>query len=105
MSPTHRWRRADGTVLSCADLTQAVPMILDELHDIVYRIDLVEEWLRLDADAQDLLGDWLLARTSCPDPVAATWTLIEDLGTQSVKLHRLIRAGIPDTGHVHPPTG
>jgi hypothetical protein len=44
----HQWRRGDGTVLSCRDLNEAVPMMLDELDDIVRLVDPVEEWLLLD---------------------------------------------------------
>jgi hypothetical protein len=92
-------------VLSCVDLTQAVPMMLDELDDLVRLVDLAEEWLRFDADARDLLTDWLVSRSSCPRSVPMVWAVIEELGTVGVKLHRLLRAGIPNTGHVHPPTG
>ncbi len=105
MSAAHRWRRGDGTVLSCGDLTEAVPMMLDELDDVVRLVDLAEQWLRFDADARDLLTDWLVSSCTCPGGIPTAWDVIEELGTVSVKLHRLVRAGIPDTGHVHPPTG
>lgn len=98
MSAAHRWRRGDGTLLSCLDLVEAVPMMLDELDDIVRLLDLVEEWLRLDEAARDQLADWL------PDARATTataWPVIDELGQASVKLHRILRAGIPDTGHTH----
>jgi hypothetical protein len=101
VSPAHRWRRTDGTVLSGVDLTAAAPMMRDELDDIARLVDVVEDWLRWRADARDLLTDWLASSASRPRSVAA-WAVIDQLGTLSVKLHRLIRAG---TGHVHPPTG
>jgi hypothetical protein len=103
VSPRHRWRRADGAVLSCADLTEAVPMMLDELNDIVGLVDLVEEWLRFDATAVDQLTDWLAETTCRPATPNATRAVIDELGSVSVKLHRIVRAGIPDTGHIHPP--
>lgn len=105
MSPAHRWRRADGTVLSGGDLTEAVPMMPDELDDVARLVDLVEERLRWRVDARDLLTDWLASSCSCPGRVPAAWDVIDQLGTVSVKLHRLIRAATGDTGHVHPPTG
>jgi len=99
----HRWRRGDGTVLSGVDLNQAVPMLLGELDDIVRLIDLIEEWLRMDDLARDQLSQWRLAIADVctgPDPA---WPVIDELGTVSVTLHRIVRAGIPDTGHLHAP--
>ena len=68
MNRAHRWRRGDGTVLSCNDLNQAVPMLLDELDDIVRLVDLVEEWLRFEEVACDLLTDWLISVSCAPGP-------------------------------------
>jgi hypothetical protein len=104
MSPRHRWRRGDGTVLSCVDLNRAVPMMLDELDDVVRLVGLMEEWLRFDDVACDLLTDWLIAVNCDPGPDPCAHGVIDELGATSVKLHRILRAGIPDTGHTHPST-
>jgi hypothetical protein len=104
MSRRHRWRRGDGTVLSCTDLNQAVPMMLDELDELVRLVDQVEEWLRFDDVACDLFTDWLIAASCDPGPDPSAQGVIDELGTLSVKLHRILRADIPTTGHTHPPT-
>jgi hypothetical protein len=104
MSPPHRWRRGDGTVLSCTDLTQAVPMMPDELDDLVRLADLVEEWLRFDDAAADLLTDWLTTTGHAPGNRSAAQAVIDEFGTLSVRLHRILHAGVPATGHTHPPT-
>jgi hypothetical protein len=104
VSRRHRWQRGDGTVLSCIDLNQAVPMSLDELDDMVRLVDLVEDWLRFDDVACDLFTDWLFAACTDPDDEPNAKAVIDELGSASVKLHRILRAGIPDTGHTHPPT-
>ena len=103
MSRRHRWRRGDGTVLSCVDLNRAVPMMLDELDDIVRLLAQVEQWLRFDDVACDLFTDWLIAVSCEPGPEPCAQDVIDELGAQNVKLHRILRAGIPNTGHVHPP--
>jgi hypothetical protein len=103
VSPAHRWRRGDGTVLSGIDLTEAVPMMLDELDDIVRLVDLVEEWLRFDDVACDLLTDWLIAVSCDPGSDPTAQGVIDELGKASVKLHRILRAGTPTAGHAHPP--
>ena len=79
MNAHHRWRRGDGTVLSCVDLNQAVPMLLGELDDIVRLIDLIEEWLRMDDLARDQLSQWRLAIADVctgpdrPGPSSTSW--------------------------------
>lgn len=104
MSRRHRWRRGDGTVLSCPDLDEAVPLMLDELDDIKRLVNLLEEWLLFEESACDLLTDWLIAVNCNPGPEPTAKGVIDELGTLGVKLHRILQAGIPDTGHVHPPT-
>lgn len=103
MNRRHRWRRGDGTVLSCADLNQAVPMMLDELDDIKRLVNLLEEWLLFEESACYLLTDWLIAVNGNPRHDPSAQTVIDELGALGVKLHRILQAGIPDTGHVHPP--
>jgi hypothetical protein len=92
-------------VLSGVDLTEAVPMLLHELDDIARLVDLVEQWLLLDEPARYLLTDWLIVAAGNPHTVATAQDIVERLGTLSVKLHALVRAGTPDTGHIHPPVG
>lgn len=92
-------RRGDGTVLSDVDLAQAAPMMADELDDIARLLDLVEEWLRLDEVARDLLADWLADATAGWPATAGT--LIDALGVAAVKLRR-IAAGVPAAGHAAP---
>jgi hypothetical protein len=101
ISRAHRWTRGDGTLMSCTDLTTAVPMTLDELDDIVRLVDLVEEWLLLDETAVDQLTYWLDTADHLNRNVQH---VVDELGTISAKLHQILRAGIPDTGHAHPPT-
>ena len=95
----HRWRRGDATVLSCADLTDAVPMMLDELDDIARLAGLIEEWLLFEEDACYLLTDWLILSTRG----GTAQNIIDQLGKISAQMHAIARAGIPDTGHIHPP--
>jgi hypothetical protein len=104
VSPAHRCRRGDGTVLSGTDLTEAVPMLPHELDDLVRLVDLVEEWLRFDDVAGDLFTDWLIAACADPDRDPTVQDVIDALGATSVKLHRILRAAVPDTGHRNPPT-
>ncbi len=105
MSRVHRWRRGDGTVLSCTDLAEAVPMMLDELDDIKRLLSTIEEWLRYDEGASDLLTDWLWAVNCDPDLDPRALDVIGELGALSVKLLNILKAGIPHTGHIHhPPT-
>lgn len=104
MNRAHWWRRGDGAVLSCIDLTEAVPMMLDELHDIKRLVNLLEEWLLFEQDACYLLTDWLLASAIYTTNVPTACDIIDQLGTLGVKLYDLVQAGIPDTGHTHPPT-
>lgn len=104
MNRRHRCQRGDGTVLSCADLNQAVPMMLDELDDIKRLLTLVEQWLLFEETACYLLTDWLIAVSCDPGPQPTANAVIDELGALSVKLQRILRAGIPDTGHAHPPT-
>jgi len=104
MSRQHRWRRGDGTMLSCPDLHEAVPMMLDELDDIKGLVNQLEQWLLFDDVACDLLTDWLIAVNCDPGPEPSAQDVIDQLGTVGVKLHHILRAGIPDTGHRHPPT-
>ncbi len=104
VNQAHRWRRGDGTLLSCQDLTEAVPMMLHELHDLAYLLGKIEDWLLFDEEACNLLTDWLWA-ANCDltaDPHARH--IINALGTLGVTLQRILRAGISDTGHIHPPT-
>jgi hypothetical protein len=100
----HRWRRGDGTVLSCHDLTQAVPMTLDELHDIANLIGKIEDWLLFDEEACDLLTYWLWAANCDPTADPHARHVIDALGILGATLQRILRAGIPNTGHIHPPT-
>jgi hypothetical protein len=95
----HRWRRGDATMLSCADLTEAVPMMLDELDDIARLAGLIEDWLLFEEDACYLLTDWLMLSTR----TATAQDVIDQLGKLSAQMHAIVRAGIPDTGHIHPP--
>jgi hypothetical protein len=104
VSRQHRWRRGDGTVLSCPDLDEAVPMMLDELDDIKCLINQLEEWLLFDDVAADLFTDWLIAVNCDPGPEPSAKAVIDQLGTVGVTLHHILRAGIPNTGHRHPPT-
>lgn len=104
MNRAHRWRRGDGTVLSCPDLDEAVPMMLDELDDIKRLVNLLEEWLLFEESACYLLTDWLLAVSRDPWAKPSAQDIIDELGTLGVKLHGILHAGIPDTGHRHPPT-
>jgi hypothetical protein len=104
VNPAHGWRRGDGTVLSRIDLTEAVPMMGDELDDIVRLVDLFEEWLRFDESMRDQLDDWLADTSWCPATTKQAWDVIEDLGSVSVQLHSILRAAIPATSHIHPPT-
>jgi hypothetical protein len=99
----HQWRRGDGTVLSCLDLVDAVPMMLDELDDIKRLVNVLEDWLRFEESACYLLSDWLLAINCDPGPQPPAQGVIDELGALGVKLHRILSAGIPDTGHTHPP--
>jgi hypothetical protein len=104
MNRRHRWWRGDGTVLSCADLDEAVPMMLDELDDIKRLVALLEEWLLFEESACYLLTDWLIAACTHPGREPSARDVIDELGALSVKLHHILRAGIPATGHHHPPT-
>lgn len=104
MNRRHRWRRGDDTVLSRIDLHQAVPMTLDELGDIKRLVNLLEEWLLFEESACYLLTDWLIAVNCLPGPEPSAQGVIDELGALGVKLHRILRAGVPDTGHTHPPT-
>jgi hypothetical protein len=104
MNRVHRWKRGDGTVLSCTDLVEAVPLMLDELDDIKALVDQFEDWLRFDEAACDLLTDWLWAVNCDPGTDPTAKDVIDALGALSVKLGTILRAGIPDTGHRHPPT-
>jgi hypothetical protein len=88
-------------MLSCRDLTESVPMMLDELDDIARLVDLVEEWLLLDEAAVDQLTNWLDSANHLHRKVP---DILEGLGTVSVTLHQILRAGIPDTSHAHPTT-
>jgi hypothetical protein len=104
MNRRHRWQRGDGTVLSCVDLDEAVPMMLDELDDIKRLVALLEEWLLFEESACYLLTDWLIAASYDPGREPSAKGVINELGALSVKLHHILRAGVPDTGHAHPST-
>lgn len=104
MNRRHRWRRGDDTVLSCPDLDEAVPMMLDEIDDIKRLVNLIEEWLLFEESACYLLTDWLIAVNCLPGPEPSAQDVIDELGALGVKLHRILQAGIPPTGHTHPPT-
>jgi len=103
VSRAHRWRRGDATVLSCIDLAEAVPVMLDELDDIKRLVNLLEQWLLFEESACYLLTDWLIAVNTNPDHSPSAQTVIDQLATLGVTLHRILAAGTPDTGHVHPP--
>jgi hypothetical protein len=100
----HHWRRGDGAVMSCSDLHVAVPMLLDELDDIKRLVDQLEDWLRFDEAACDLLTDWLWAVNCSPEVDPTAQQVIDALGRLSVQLGGILRAGVADTGHIHPPT-
>jgi hypothetical protein len=104
MNRRHRWQRGDGTVLSCVDLDEAVPMMLDELDDIKRLVVLLEEWLLFEESACYLLTDWLIAASYDLGREPSAKDVIDELGALSVKLHHILRAGVPDTGHAHPST-
>jgi hypothetical protein len=91
-------------VLACPDLNEAVPMMLDDLDDIKRLVNLLEEWLLFEQDACYLLTDWLIAVNANPGREPSAQTVIDELGTLGVTLHRILQAGIANTGHVHPPT-
>ncbi|GAA0973449.1 hypothetical protein GCM10009555_028260 [Acrocarpospora macrocephala] len=78
-------RPGDGARLSAADLACCLPIHQGELEDLARLLALVEDWL-LHADEQ-VWAD--LARFLHERPPA---DLIDELGTQSVKLHQLARA-------------
>jgi hypothetical protein len=78
-------RRGDGALLSPADLDRCVPIHRIELDELACLITLIEDWLLHTGD--DVLA--ALARFAADRTPAA---IIDDLGTQSVKLHHLIRS-------------
>jgi hypothetical protein len=84
-SSAEPFHRADGARFCAADLDECVPVHRGELDEIAYLITLLEDWLLHTDDL--VLAD--LARFAHDRRPA---DLIDDLGTQSVKLHRLIRA-------------
>jgi hypothetical protein len=104
VSHRHLWRRGDGTVFGCRDLTEAVPFHLDELDDIKDLVGQVEEWLLYDEVACDLFTDWLIAVDCGPGTEPSAREVVKALGELGVKLHRIVKAGLPKTGHAHPPT-
>jgi hypothetical protein len=79
-------------------------MMLDELDDIKRLVNVLEEWLRFEESACYLLSDWLLAVNCDPAAEPSARDVIDQLGTLGVMLHAIVQAGVPDTGHVHPPT-
>lgn len=78
--------------------------MLDELDDIKRLVALLEEWLLFEESACYLLTDWLIAASCEAGPEPSAKGVIDQLGALSVKLHHILRAGVPDTGHAHPPT-
>ena len=78
-------RPGDGAWLTATDLTSCLPLHHGELQELAQLLTLVEDWLLHSGD--DVLAD--LARFLHHRPPA---DLIDELGTQSVKLHRLARA-------------
>jgi hypothetical protein len=82
---TGLFRRADGALFSTVDLDQCVPIHRGELDEIAYLITLLEDWL-LHTSGEVLANLADFARDRRPAD------LIDELGTQSVKLHTLIRA-------------
>jgi len=66
-------------------------------------VTLVEQWLLFEETACYLLTDWLIAASRDPGPEPSATDVINELGTLGVKLHHILRAGVPDTGHGHPP--
>ena len=66
-------------------------------------VTLVEQWLLFEETACYLLTDWLIAASRDPGPEPSATDVINELGTLGVKLHHILRAGVPDTGHRHPP--
>lgn len=78
------YRRRDGALLSAADLAQSQPLHTGELQELAHLVTLLEDWLlHTGDDVRDDLADF-----NHPHGIAA---IIEDLGTWSVKLHRLTR--------------
>jgi len=78
-------------------------MLRHELDDIARLLDLVEQWLRVNDESRDLLTDWLRLLGGHPAGAPTAGSVIDGLGQTSVTLHRILRAGAPDTGRVHPP--
>ncbi|WP_433432934.1 hypothetical protein [Nonomuraea sp. CA-141351] len=85
------YQRADGAVLSDADLAECRPLHRDELRDLAWLLGLLEDWLLHTSD--DVRADL----ATFPGPSRHTIDrhtiddLIDHLGTQAVKLHRLTR--------------
>ena len=84
-------------------------MMLDELEDIKDLVNVLEQWLRFEDSSWYLLTDWLIAINNhdpddCGEPEPSAQNVINALAALSVKLHHILAAGIPDTGHTHPPT-
>lgn len=87
--------RCDGVRLTTADLAETVPIHPCELDELVWPIDVIEDWLlHASDDTITDLGEFIRsARTRNMDPAA----VIEALGNNSVTLHRLIEGARPNT--------
>ena len=76
------FRRGDGVLFTPADLRCSVPVHRGELDELACVITLLEDWL-LHAD------EGVIAALADFAPEYRAGDLIDDLGSQSVKLHRL----------------
>jgi hypothetical protein len=81
----YRYRRGDGTVMHPDELLEAIPMLVCELEDLAWLLDLLWQWLRLEPAARHELGLFLAADTR-PTTVAQ---LMGQLDAASARLQQL----------------
>lgn len=85
------YRRCDGARFSTAELAGCVLIHPSELEELVWGIDLVEDWLLHTSD--ETLADLAcFLNHSCYRPAPEVADITTHLGRASVMLHRLIRA-------------
>ncbi|MEU4234475.1 hypothetical protein AB0F17_60235 [Nonomuraea sp. NPDC026600] len=78
------YQRRDGTLLNATDLAECLPIHPTELHDLAWLTSLMEDWLLHCGD--NVLADLAAFHRSCD-----TAYIIDELGTQALKLHRLLK--------------
>lgn len=81
----YRYRRGDGTVMHPDELLEAVPMLVCELEDLAWLLDLLWQWLRFEPEARHELCAFLAAEDR-PSTVAA---LMDQIDATSARLHQL----------------